>query len=109
MKFLKQNIFQALPDTTKEEIIEEIINSGNCRIERIVSEGQSSPENFWYEQDENEFVLLLKGSAVIEFSDNTATPLTEGDYIFIPKLMKHRVKETSASAKTIWLAIFFSD
>ncbi len=109
MKFLKQNIFQALPDTTKEEIIEEIINSGNCRIERIISEGQSSPEKFWYEQDENEFVILLKGAAVIEFPDNTETPLAEGDYIFILKLMKHRVKETSATSKTIWLAIFFND
>jgi len=109
MNFLKQNIFQTLPDTTNEEIIEEIINSGNCRIERIVSEGQKSPENFWYKQEENEFVILLKGSAVIEFSDNTETALSEGDYLFIPKLVKHRVKETSASAKTIWLAIFFSD
>ncbi len=109
MNFVHDNIFTNLPDASHDEIIEKIIDSPKCRIERIVSEGQNSPEDFWYEQDENEFVILLKGEAEIEFVDSKITSMKEGDYIFIPRLMKHRVRKTSEKTKTVWLALFFKD
>ena len=109
MNFIQKNIFANLPDTSRDEIIEEIISSENCRIERIISEGQHSPKNFWYEQDENEFVILLQGSAVIEFDDGKTINLKVGDYIYLPAKMRHRVKSTDNKIKTIWLAVFFSD
>ncbi len=109
MKLIYENIFNNLPSAKKDEVIEEIINSGNYRIERIISEGQSSPENFWYEQNENEFVILLQGEAVIQFYDKSEKLLKPGDYLLLPAKLKHRIKKTSKSTKTIWLAFFFED
>lgn len=92
-------------DKSKEEFLD-ILKHENVRIERIVSNGQSSEKDFWYEQEENEFVLLLKGSAILEF-ENKVMPLIEGDFIDIKAFTKHRVKYTSEDETTIWLAIFY--
>ncbi len=102
-----KNIFDELPEfPQKEEIFESIVDSENCKIERIISTGQSSAPDFWYEQDENEFVLLLSGSAVLEFEDHQVQ-LSKGDYLVIPAGIKHRVKNTDANEHTIWLAVFY--
>ena len=101
------NIFKNLPtNSDTEEIIEIIEKNDNIRIERIISTGQHSPENFWYEQNENEFVILLKGEAELEFEDKTINMLP-GDNLLIPALQRHRVKSTSKKEKTIWLAVFY--
>lgn len=100
-----KNFFDDIPQSA-DEIIQELVRSGNVRIERIISNGNSSPAGFWYDQDENEWVMLLKGSAKLEFEDDIAE-LAEGNYIFIPAHMKHRVAETSADGETVWLAFFW--
>jgi len=64
-----KNIFKNYPASLKNEFIEEIISSSSFKLERIISEGHSSPEGFWYDQDKDEFVLLLSGSAEISFED----------------------------------------
>lgn len=84
----------------------EVFKNEVIRIEKIVSNGQKSPENFWYEQEENEFVLLLKGNAILEFEEEIMI-LNEGDAVNIPAHKKHRVKQTSQEMPTIWLAIFY--
>jgi cupin 2 domain-containing protein len=102
-----KNIFDNLPDFPhSEEIFDKIADTDNCRIERIVSTGQSSPEDFWYNQSENEFVLLLSGSAVLEFEDYEIR-LTKGDYMVIPAGVKHRVKRTDRKEHSVWLAVFY--
>ena len=101
------NIFAGLPDFPQDnEIFDVITRNNNIKIERIVSTGQSSPENFWYNQEQNEFVLLLSGKAELEFEDHIVT-LTKGDYLLIRSGMKHRVRSTDDSEHTIWLAVFF--
>jgi len=100
------NIFDNINiENNKEEFIN-ILKSENVRIERIVSNGQKSENDFWYDQDENEFVLLLEGEAVIEFEDKEVE-LKKGDYIDIKTHIKHRVKYTSLEKSTIWLAVFY--
>lgn len=84
----------------------EIFKNEVIKIEKIVSYGQTSPENFWYEQKESEFVLILKGNAILEFEEETMV-LNEGDAVNIPALTKHRVKQTSLEEPTIWLAVFY--
>lgn len=84
----------------------EIFKNDVIKIEKIVSNGQKSPEEFWYEQKENEFVLLLKGNAILEFEDQRMD-LLEGDAVNIPAFKKHRVVQTSLEEPTIWLAIFY--
>ncbi len=102
------NLFAGLPQNLPEELIENIIVSENIRIERIVSTGQSSPENFWYDQDENEWIIVLRGSAVLEFQcEPRQRRMKCGDWLLIPARQKHRVVVTAPDRPTVWLAVFF--
>lgn len=101
-----ENIFQNISiDKSKEEFID-ILKSDNIRIERIVSNGQSSKKDFWYCQEENEFVLLLEGNAILEFESEEIS-LSKGEYININAFTKHRIKYTSETVSTVWLAVFY--
>lgn len=88
------------PDS--EEILALFENSA-ARIERIVSRSHSSPPGFWYDQDEDEWVMIVRGKATLEFAGGEIVELNEGDYLLIPRHVRHRVVRTSES--TIWLAI----
>ena len=102
------SIYSSIPDNISEELIEELVTSKSVRIERIVSEGHASPKNFWYDQPENEWVLVLEGSAGILLErKNDPVILQKGDYLNIPAHKKHRIMWTEKSRKTIWLAIFY--
>lgn len=94
-----------LIDKEKEEY-KDILKSKDLRIERIVSNGQVSQKDFWYIQDENEFVMLLEGLAILEFDDEEIT-LKKGDCYNIVSKRKHRVKYTDINSPTIWLAVFY--
>ena len=104
---LKKNIFDNIPSNIPEEIIEILIDSDQLKVERIISKGHVSPKDFWYDQDKNEFVVLLKGSAKLLFENDEQIILSAGDYIFIPAHKKHRVEWTDSETETIWLAIFY--
>ena len=102
------NFWADLPSGSDgEEVLEEILKSENVRIERIISSGQISPENFWYDQPENEWVILLQGEAIIDFMDGVETRLKNGDYLFLPAHQKHRVLYSSKEPPCIWLAVFW--
>lgn len=103
---ISSNIFNDIQLNSKKEIFGKIFQNRNIKIERIISYGQSSPLDFWYDQEENEFVLLLDGEAKIEFEDKIYS-LKGGDYLLIPSHVKHKVVFTSVDKPTIWLAIFF--
>ena len=102
------NLFDYLPEQLDEEVFTEILDHRHTRIERIVSRGHSSPQQGWYEQYENEWVLLLEGAAIIAFEDGTEVSLQRGDYLNLPAHRKHRVKWTDPDQVTIWLAIFYT-
>lgn len=104
----RMNIYNRLPIDLNNEIIEIIMDSGKCRIERIFSYGHKSPDNFWYDQVENEWVILLKGKAKLKFDDEEILEMGTGDYINIPAHKKHKVVWTSPDEETIWLAVFYS-
>ena len=92
--------------SSKNEVINNIIDNKSVKIERIVSTGQSSPDNFWYNQNQNEWVVVLQGYGVIEYTDGSSIKLSTGDSLYIPAHKKHRVQETTNP--TIWLAVFFN-
>ncbi len=102
----KYNIFEQIIVDKSEEKFFEIFKNEKIKIEKIVSNGQISPENFWYEQEENEFVLLLEGFAIVEFED-FEIELKKGDCLNIKAMQKHRVKFTSLNEPTIWFAVFY--
>ena len=92
----------------EDEFFEEILSQPGIRIERIVSHGQTSPEGFWYDQDESEWVVLLQGEAVLEFESGIKENLIRGSHCHILPHQKHRVTYTSSDPPCIWLAIFYS-
>mgnify|MGYP006049531309 FL=1 len=102
----KYNIFDKIIVDKTEEFFFENIKNETIKIEKIVSNGQTSPENFWYEQEKSEFILLLEGFAILEF-ENREVELKKGDCLNIEAMEKHRVKFTSLNEPTIWFAVFY--
>ena len=103
-----KNLFADIPENLREELVETILQASSFRIERIVSHGHCSPDGFWYDQDEHEWVILLKGSAVLRFEDQSENiSMNPGDYINIEKHRRHRVEWTSTEQETLWLAIHY--
>jgi cupin 2 domain-containing protein len=107
LSYERANIFDEIPIDLKEEVFSVIANKGSVRIERIVSLGHSSPNNFWYDQKGDEFVILLSGGATIEFEDSKTVDLEPGDYLLIPAHTKHRVLSTDSDEESVWLAVHF--
>ncbi len=105
-----KNLFANLPDDLPEEIIETLTQNEHVRIDQIISTGHSSPDDFWYDQTQSEFVIVLKGEAKLQFEDGAElTHMKPGDYLLIPAHKKHRVEWTTPNEPTVWLAIFFDD
>ncbi len=104
---MKQNIFDNIPNKMPEEIFETMVDNKNVKVEKIISRGHSSPNSSWYDQDEDEWVLLLKGHAKLQFENDEMLELLPGDYINIPANKKHRVEWTDPEDATIWLAVFY--
>jgi len=102
------NIFKNIPDAIPDELIQKLIVNNNFSVERIISDGHKSPEDFWSDQNSDEFVLLLSGIAELEFKDEMIVYLEPGDYLIIPAHKKHRVNKTDAAGKTIWLTIHYN-
>ena len=101
------NIYKQIPENLGEEVFEVLEQSRAVKIERIISKGHKSPDTGWYDQEQNEWVLVLKGNASICFENETVIELNVGDYINIPAHRKHRVISTSAITETVWLAIHY--
>jgi cupin 2 domain-containing protein len=101
-----QNLFSDLPKSLPNELIEVLAGNQHVRIERIVSHGHTSPEGFWYDQEEHEWVLVLRGEAKLQFEDGMIE-MKVGDRINIPAHQKHRVELTTPDEPTIWLAVFY--
>ena len=101
------NLFDNLPEDLAEEVVDVLVSRDGVRIERIISDGHASPDGFWYDQQDHEWVVVLHGSAVVEFRDDDTVHLNCGDWLDIPAHRKHRVVATSDEDKTIWLAVFF--
>lgn len=102
-----RNIYKQIPDDLGEESYELLAQSNNVKIERIISMGHTSPDTGWYDQEQHEWVLVLKGNARISFENETAVNLEQGDYINIPAHKRHKVVSTSPVTETIWLAVFY--
>lgn len=101
------NIFSNLPGNMDKETFEDIVNNDRVRIERILSHGHSSPEQGWYQQDENEWVMVLSGSGTLLLDNGDEMTLRPGDYQLIPAQQRHKVIATAKNELTIWLAVFF--
>ena len=103
-----KNIFADVPGSLPEEWCQELARGNGATVERIVSRGHRSPAGFWYDQEWDEWVMVLQGAAGLEFHGRT--PLVElapGDHMMIPAHARHRVAWTSENQPTVWLAVHF--
>lgn len=107
------NLLTNLPDASTAEVFEALAGAKGVEIERIVSHGQSSPEIGWCEQDRNEWVMVLRGAARIDFDGTEdaglgkSAELREGDSLNIPAGCRHRVGWTTPDLPTVWLAVHY--
>ena len=103
-----RNIFSDIQEHAPDEILETVLKTDQFKIERIISRGHATTEGEWYDQDKNEWVLVLKGNAGLLFEGNDETVIMKtGDYINIPAHQKHRVEWTEPEEETIWLAVHY--
>ncbi len=101
------NIFDAIPDDLAEEQVTDILCDERVRIKRILSKGHTAPTEGWFDQEDNEWVMVLEGASMILFEDGTEHQLDKGDYLYIPAHTKHRVVWTDPDRVTVWLAVHF--
>ena len=100
------NLLAHLPRDLAEDLFTTLLQDPGIRIERIVSHGHQSPDGFWSDQPESEWVLVLKGAARLEF-ENRMVEMSPGDCVNIPAHEKHRVAWTTPDGPTVWLAVFY--
>lgn len=99
------NLFDDLPDHLPEERFDPLVDDGRVTIERILSKGQASPQEGWFDQDRHEWVMVVRGSAVILFEDGERHEMGPGDWVDIPAHRRHRVEWTDPVEVTVWLAV----
>lgn len=87
------------------EVFKTLFNSNSVIIEQIVSKGYNNPSDYWYDQENDEWVFLLQGEAEMEWENKQKSLLHAGNYLFIPSHFKHRIASTSSNPPCIWLAI----
>lgn len=107
-----QNILQDLPSAQSAEVFSDVLTQPNLRIERIVSQGQCCAKGEYYDQDHAEWVLLLQSGAQLDMEIDGAVQrldLTIGSCVFIPAHCRHRVHQSAADEKTVWLAIHINE
>jgi cupin 2 domain-containing protein len=80
---------------------------GRLRIVRIISRGHCSPPDFWYDQEENEWVSVLAGRARLEVQERGTVELGPGDHLLLTAHLRHRVLWTDPDVDTIWIAVFY--
>jgi cupin 2 domain-containing protein len=102
-----ENLFRDLPRQLPDELFTTLLQTENVRIERIVSHGHASPADFWYDQEQGEWIVVLQGAAQLRFADETRIELRLGDCLNIPARQRHRVEWTTPDEITVWLAVFY--
>ena len=106
MNAIVENIFTDIPEQIPDELFQTLLTKGQVKIERIISKGHSSSVNNWYDQIQDEWIIVLEGQAKLQFkNDLSVILLNKGDYLFIPAHNKHRVHWTDPNIVTVWLAI----
>jgi cupin 2 domain-containing protein len=101
------HFFSSSESETSPETFHTLHQDARVKIESIASHGQASPEGFWYDQPDDEWVMLMQGEASLVFDDGRTVALQAGDHVLVPKHQRHRVERTSANA--LWLAVHIMD
>jgi cupin 2 domain-containing protein len=109
VEFRSGSVFGDLPSQPlPDELATLLLDRPGLRIERIVSAGQTTPEGQWYDQETDEWVLVVAGAARLHLEgEGSDRELGAGDWILLPAHCRHRVTWTQSEPPTVWLAIHF--
>ncbi|MCP4596847.1 cupin domain-containing protein [Neptuniibacter sp.] len=100
------NLYDLSGSGSDAEKFDQLLSRDGVTIERIISHGQATPEGDWYDQDWDEWVLVISGTAgLLLDGDSEVIHLNPGDSLFLPAHKKHRVEWTDNTQPTIWLAV----
>lgn len=95
-----------LPSAEAGEVLDTLLARDGVRIERIVSHGQATPDGEWYDQDTDEWVMVLRGAARLRLEDEgAACALGPGEFLFLAAHCRYGVDWTSPNEPTAWLAV----
>ena len=106
---IPSNLFTDLPRHLPAELITTLLEAASLRIERIVSHGHATPEGCWFDQNQHEWVVVMKGAARFRFEGEKPIDLKPGDFVNISAHQRHRVEWTTPDEPTIWLAVHYGD
>ena len=104
---MKENIFELPSKLPQHELLKTLLKDDKVTIERIVSTGQVTPPGKWYDQERDEWLIVLQGEGELSYDDGSRIKLGVGDYLLIQAHQKHRVEYTSIEPPCIWLTVFF--
>ena len=99
------NLLDDLPPAGSDEVFEPLLERAGVRLERIVSSGQSTPPDAWYDQEQDEWVMIVAGAARLCIEGQGVFDMKAGDSVFLPAHCRHRVEWTDPRQQTVWLAL----
>jgi mannose-6-phosphate isomerase-like protein (cupin superfamily) len=99
------NLLEKLPAAKRAEAFTELLARPGVKLERIVSNGQATPEDAPMVQDADEWVVVLQGAAGMRIEDSAEVTLGPGDHLLIAAGQKHWVTWTAKDRATVWLAV----
>lgn len=103
-----KNILADIPAHLPQELFSTLLQNEQLHIERIVSRGNANAKDEWYDQNHDEWLILLQGGAILEFAGQAEyKKLQIGDYLLISAHCRHRVEWTDPDKDSIWLAVHF--
>jgi cupin 2 domain-containing protein len=98
------NLFSGIPAPGGNEWLQVLLQTSGCQVERIVSRGHTTPPGQWYDQETDEWVVLLSGAARLRLEEKELE-MKPGDWVFLPARLRHRVEWTDPQVDSVWLAI----
>lgn len=104
------NLLTAASRTSGGELFETLAAIDGVRVERIVSQGHATAAGEWYDQAWHEWVLLVKGEALLRIEgEQTLHRLLPGQWVLLPAHCRHRVEWTLPGQDTVWLALHWPE
>jgi len=104
------SLFADLPERAEDEEVKVLLERSGLRLERIVSHGHASPPGYWYDQDDGEWVMVIRGRARLRVEGETEDrSFGPGDYMYLAPHVRHRVTWTAPDTPTVWLALFVAE
>ena len=106
--FHSANLFDFTPTQGADEDMTTLIATTGAKLVRIVSTGQATPDGQWHDQDDNEWVVVLRGSAGLRIDgEDDVRMMSAGDCVNLPAGLRHRVEWTDSNEPTVWLALHY--